>query len=48
MSYQARCLEEMGNDAEAKRTYEDLIVAYPGSSWAELAETKLTVINSKL
>ncbi len=48
LSYQARCLEEMGNNAEAKRAYEDLIVAYPGSSWAQLAETKLTVINSRL
>lgn len=48
MMYQARCLEAMDNPAEAKRTYEDLIVAYPGSSWANLAESKMTVISSKI
>lgn len=45
---QARCLEAMGNPAEAKRAYEDLIVAYPGSSWSNLAETRMAVIDSKL
>ncbi len=45
---QARCLEAMENPAEAKRTYEDLIVAYPGSSWADLAETRMSVIESKI
>jgi len=45
---QARCLEAMGNDAEAKRAYEDLIVAYPGSSWSDLAQIRMSVIESKL
>jgi TolA-binding protein len=48
MMYQARCLEAMENPAEAKRTYEDLIMAYPGSSWANLAESKMTVLSSKM
>lgn len=48
MLRQAGCLEAMGNPAEAVRTYEDLVVNYPGSSWANLAETKMSVINSKL
>ena len=45
---QARCLEAMGNSAEAKRAYEDLVVTYPESSWANLAETRMSVIASKL
>jgi TolA-binding protein len=45
---QARCLEAMGNPAEAKRAYEDLVVTYPESSWADLAETRMSVLASKL
>lgn len=45
---QARCLESMGSLEEARRAYEDLIVAYPGSSWANVAETRMKVISSKL
>lgn len=45
---QARCMESMGNLSEAKRAYEDLIVGYPESSWSSLAETRMTVIDSKL
>lgn len=44
----ARCLEALGADVDAKQAYEDLVVAYPGSSWAGLAETRMTVLNSKL
>ncbi len=44
----ARCLENLGASVEAKQAYEDLIVAYPGSSWANLAETRMTVLNSAL
>lgn len=45
---QARCMEAMGNLAEAKRAYEDLIVGYPGSSWSSLAETRMSVLDTKL
>ncbi len=45
---EARCLEAMKSPIEAKCAYEDLVVSYPGSSWADLAETRLTLINSKL
>jgi TolA-binding protein len=45
---QARCLEGMESMDEARRAYEDLIVAYPGSSWAEIANTRMTVISKKL
>ncbi len=44
----ARCLEALDAPLDAKQAYEDLIVAYPGSSWARLAETRMTVLNSKL
>jgi TolA-binding protein len=45
---QARCLETMGQFEDAKRAYEDLITFYPGSSWSQLAEANLTVVESKL
>jgi len=48
MMGQARCMEAMGNLAEAKRAYEDLVVGYPGSSWSNLAETRMMVIDSKI
>lgn len=48
MMGQARCLEALGNEADALRAYEDLIVAYPGSSWSDLADTRMTVLSSKL
>ncbi len=48
MMGQARCLEALGSAVDAKRAYEDLIVAYPGSSWANLAQTRMTVLNSSI
>lgn len=48
MMGQARCLEALNSDVDAKQAYEDLIAAYPGSSWANLASTRLRVLNSKV
>ena len=48
MMGRARCMEALGNLAEAKRAYEDLVVGYPGSTLSNLAETRMSVIDSKL
>ena len=48
MISQARCLESLSLQADAKQVYEDLVFSYPGSSWAQMAEANLTVVDSKL
>jgi len=48
MISQARCLESLSMLADAKQVYEDLVFSYPGSSWAQMAEANLTVVESKL
>ena len=48
MMGQARCLEGIGALDDARRTYEDLIVGYPGSSWADIADTRMTVLSKKV
>ena len=48
MIAQARCLESLSLLADAKQVYEDLVFSYPGSSWAQMAEANLTVVESKL
>ncbi len=48
MISQARCLESLSLLADAKQVYEDLVFSYPGSSWAQMAEANLTVVESKL
>lgn len=48
MISQARCLESLSLLADAKQVYEDLVFTYPGSSWAQMAEANLTVVESKL
>jgi TolA-binding protein len=48
MIAQARCLESLSLPADAKQVYEDLVFSYPGSSWAQMAEANLTVLESKL
>lgn len=48
MIAQARCLESLSLLADAKQVYEDLVFSYPGSSWAQMAEANLTVVENKL
>ena len=48
MIAQARCLESLSLLADAKQVYEDLVFSYPGSSWAQMAEANLTVVESRL
>jgi TolA-binding protein len=40
----ARCLEALDQLDEAQITYEDIIVNFPESSWAQLAESNLKMI----
>ena len=44
----ARCLEAMGSEDQAKLVYEDLMVNYQGSKWANLAESRKKIIDSKI
>ena len=48
MIAQARCLESLSLLADAKQVYEDLVFSYPGSSWAQMAEANLAVVESQL
>lgn len=45
---QARCLTNISKFDEAKQTYEDLIVSYPQTSWAQEAEFKIKTLQAKL
>ncbi len=47
MMSQARCLETLGKLDEAQIVYEDLIAAFPESSWAQLANIDLKKLLSK-
>lgn len=44
---QARCLEVLGELGEAQIAYEDIMVNFPGSSWAQIAEVNLKVVLGK-
>ena len=44
---QARCMETLQKYSEAKIVYEDIIVSYPDSSWAQIAEENLKILASK-
>jgi TolA-binding protein len=44
----ARCLENLGELVEAKQVYEDMITYYPGTGWAQTAETKLQLVSTKM
>jgi len=44
----ARCFEALDNFAEAKLVYEDIITFYPETGWAQMAESKLAVVERKL
>ena len=48
MIAQARCLESLSLLADAKQVYEDLVFSYPGSSWAQMTEANLAVVDKKL
>jgi len=43
----ARCLEELGQTDEAKLVYEDIIVNYPDSTWAQTANSNLRSLSGK-
>ena len=43
-----RSLEDLGQYAEAKQSYEDVIVNYPGGNWALMAERSLNTVESKI
>jgi tetratricopeptide (TPR) repeat protein len=44
---EARCMEELGNFTEAKARYEEFIVAYAGTPWAERADGFLKTIDRR-
>lgn len=45
---QARCLEASQNLVGAQQVYEDIMVFYPNSGWAQLAEQQLRILNAKM
>ena len=44
----ARCLDHLSKFSEAKQAYEDLIAYYPETGWAQGAERKLKILQSKM
>lgn len=44
----ARCLEALNKWAEAKQVYEDVLAFYEDTNWAQLAESNITIVDSKL
>ncbi len=46
--FKARCLESMGNPAEALIYYQDLIQKNPGSEFAKLANRRIFIISTRI